>query len=165
MSTLCIPVGENVEKVEVVKFDSNDVVAENELKLTKDEHVNEVTHIYLKCLYCNMDYYGALSEDAKDELSIHIGEIHFEPELLAEFNRTFHSDCNKCDECGLIVVGEYVQKERILLRHPWPVLKVTVKEICAGIDEQVQHETIKQEYIGKDKNATDFLTYKNISKK
>ena len=35
MSTLCIPVGDNVEKVEVVKFDSNDVVAENELKVDK----------------------------------------------------------------------------------------------------------------------------------
>ena len=61
-----------------------------------------------------LPYYGALEDDAKDELSIHIGEIHSEPELMAEFCRTFPSDSNECVECGVKVGGEYVQKE-----HRW----------------------------------------------
>ena len=101
-----------------------------------------------------LPYYGALEEDAKDELSIHIGEIHSEPELMAEFRRTFPSCSDKCLDCGVKVGGEYVQKEHILLKHPWPVLKATVDEVCAGIIEQVENGKTMEKEIDIDKHET-----------
>jgi len=155
LSSLGIPVGDKVEKVQVVDFDANDVVAVNELKLADDDfqHIGQVKSSSLKCPYCDMDY-GALNEDAKEELSIHIGEIHSEPELMAEFSRTFPSSSNECEDCGAKVGGEYVQKEHILLQHPWPMLKATVEEVCAGISEEVEKEKNKEKDIDNDKHET-----------
>ena len=155
MSSVGIPVGDRVEQVQAVEDDANDVVAVNELKLADDNfpHIGEVKSSSLKCPYCDMDY-GALEDDAKDELSIHIGEIHSEPELMAEFRRTFPSCSDKCLDCGVKVGGEYVQKEHILLQHPWPMLKATVDEVCAGIIEQVENGETMEKEIDNDKHET-----------
>ena len=57
----------------------------NELKLEDDNfpHIGQVKSSSLKCPYCDLDY-GILSEDAKDELSIHIADV-FTPQRLTLF--------------------------------------------------------------------------------
>ena len=50
-------------------------------------------------------------------------------DLQEEQVKLFHGGKNKCEECEAEVTGEYVQKEHIMLQHPWPVLKATVEKI------------------------------------
>jgi len=117
VTILGIPVGQ-VEKVRVMEFDMNDIEADN---TSSQEEFN------IKCPVCNLDC-GIASDDAKNELYIHIGEIHSEPELLAEYRKAFPNNCNSCQFCGEKVHGDYVQKEHILLQHPWPTLSAMVGE-------------------------------------
>ena len=58
MMLLGIPVGDKVEKVQVVEFNANDIVAVNEFKLADDDfhHDGQVASSSLKCPYCDMEY-------------------------------------------------------------------------------------------------------------
>jgi len=130
-----IPVGD-LENVQIVEFSMDDVHIQNstidESDLAEESENNHpLTSLAPKCPDCGMDFGD---EDTKEELLIHIGEIHSEVELLAEFIKVFPGGSNKCGECGLEVNGEYVQKEHIMLQHPWPMLKATVEEISPGPD-------------------------------
>ena len=139
VKTLGIPVDGDVEKVQIVEFGGNNVQAGidsvppnlvTESSEPKQDDIKPTSgSTSLKCIQCEMDF-GEVSEDSKDELSIHIGEIHSEVELLAEFYKIFPAGSNICRECGYKVSGEYVQKEHIILHHPWPLLRSTVEELC-----------------------------------
>jgi len=127
LRTFEIPVGD-LEKVQTVEFSVNEAFTDT--SLAKE---SKTTNSSPKCSECGMDF-GEVSEDTKDEVSIHIGEIHSEVELLTEFSKLFPGGSNKCGGCDLEVNGEYVQKEHIMLEHPWPMLKATVEEIIGNVD-------------------------------
>jgi len=135
LACLGIPVGP-VESVEVLDFDVNEVQDDDQIQdLVAEEADDDIVNgnlikYNIKCPECDLDC-GQVNENSKDELLIHVGEIHGEPELLAEFKRAFVTGSNRCGYCGVELCGEYVQKEHILLVHPWPMLKATVEEVFA----------------------------------
>jgi len=130
---LGIPVGP-VERVKVLDFDVNEVQDDHLIRdLVAEKDGDDVVNgnlikYNIKCPECDHNC-GPVNENSKDELLIHVGEIHGEPELLAEFKRAFVTGSNSCGYCGVDLCGEYVQQEHILLKHPWPMLKGTVEEV------------------------------------
>jgi len=81
-----------------------------------------------KCIHCDTIFRDSTPESI-EEITIHLGEVHFEMDLQVEQFRRFLAGSKKCEECAFEITGDYVQKEHILLKHPWPLLKTTVEEI------------------------------------
>ena len=70
-----------------------------------------------KCLLCDCLFLS------KEELRIHIGEVHLDKQLEAQMLKIFPTGCeDKCGVCGQTVETEYVKKEHILVEHPWTTL-------------------------------------------
>merc|ERR1719222_479312 len=60
---------------------------------------------------------------SKDDLRIHIGEVHLDKELEVQLMKIFPTGAkDKCGQCGQTVETEYVKKEHILVEHPWKTL-------------------------------------------
>eukprot|EP00092_Neocalanus_flemingeri_P017347 GFUD01018762.1.p1 GENE.GFUD01018762.1~~GFUD01018762.1.p1 ORF type:complete len:485 (+),score=126.29 GFUD01018762.1:18-1472(+) len=155
LSSLEIPVG-NLEKVQI--FSTSDLQIQNfssdEILAAEFEEINPNKRSSPVCPQCGMNF-GEISEDTKEEIYIHMGEIHSEEELLAECYKVFPDGSNKCEVCNLEVNSDYVKKEHIMLTHPWPMLKATVDELISdsavigmqidGVDLEEQYDDINNE--------------------
>ena len=92
-----------------------------------------------KCSLCDFMFLS------KEELRIHIGEVHLDKELEAQLVKIFPAGCeDKCDQCGQIVETEYVKKEHILVEHPWTALV-----------EQASHKKKSDETLLEDYNEDE----------
>ena len=83
----------------------------------------EIVQNSFKCCECETLFIE------KDDLSIHIGGVHMEEELLTLLSMVFPGDfsaCSVCEEKDLS--SEYEKKEHILLKHPWPPLRALLEE-------------------------------------
>jgi len=81
-----------------------------------------------KCIYCDTVFRDR-TQDSEVDVLVHLGEVHFEKDLFIEQRRIFSNGSNKCAECNDELNGDYIQREHILLEHPWSLLKSTVDEI------------------------------------
>jgi len=96
-----------------------------------------------RCIHCDTVFRDR-TQESLEEVLVHLGEVHFEVDLDTEQKRMFPHRSNKCEECGCVIDSDYVQKEHILLTHPWPILKNTAEEILA-IAELTTKEAINQD--------------------
>ena len=85
-----------------------------------------------KCLHCETNFEDR-STDSIEEMRFHVAEAHLESDLLLENLRLFQNS-NKCGECKENIEGEYVQKEHIILKHPWEMLTSTVNAIISNVN-------------------------------
>ena len=98
------------------------------------------------CPECN--FTTPISE-GKDELYLHIAEIHMEDELLSEVFRVFSGGGNKCAECHEEVEAEYEMKEHIIIKHQWPMLTAVVEQAYAGVEEKKSDDDEVRDGISK----------------
>jgi len=117
----------------------NDLSLDDEKDLSKHDGDQSVEP---RCIHCDTVFRDRTQESLEDIL-VHLGEVHFEVDLDTEHRRLFPHSSNICEECSCVINGDYVQKEHILLTHPWPVLKSTAEEILS-IAELPTKETIDQ---------------------
>jgi len=95
-------------------------------------NIDSVEYKEPKCTYCETKFRDRTQESVED-ICIHLGEVHFEAELFMEQQRRFPNGSSKCDDCGCEIDSSYVQKEHIVLSHPWPLLKATAEEIVGTV--------------------------------
>jgi len=90
----------------------------------------------------------------KDELRIHIGEVHLEEQLESELLKIFPRGCkDKCAKCGQRVEAEYVKKEHILTEHPWTGLIELVEN--ENKVQSVQLEDYNEDDVFEDESSDD----------
>ena len=90
----------------------------------------------------------------KDELRIHIGEVHLEEQLESELLKIFPRGCEvKCAKCGQRVEAEYVKKEHILTEHPWTGLIELVEN--ENKVQSVQLEDYNEDDVFEDESSDD----------
>ena len=90
----------------------------------------------------------------KDELRIHIGEVHLEEQLESELLKIFPRGCkDKCAECGQRVEAEYVKKEHILTEHPWTGLIELVEN--ENRVKSIQLEDYNEDDVFEDESSDD----------
>eukprot|EP00092_Neocalanus_flemingeri_P022107 GFUD01023981.1.p1 GENE.GFUD01023981.1~~GFUD01023981.1.p1 ORF type:complete len:315 (+),score=59.92 GFUD01023981.1:54-998(+) len=85
-----------------------------------------------KCIHCDTMFRDTTPESI-EEITIHLGEIHYESDLQVEQLKLFPLGEGNCGECAAEVIGDYLQKEHTLLEHPWQLLKEATAEIVANV--------------------------------
>jgi len=95
------------------------------------EPVDDIVSKEPKCSHCDTTFRDTTPESI-EEITIHLGEFHFETDLQVEQIKLFPIGKTKCEECGTEVIGDYVQKEHTMLEHPWALLKATTEGIVAN---------------------------------
>merc|ERR1712129_613667 len=96
----------------------------------------------MNCSQCDSSF------DCKDDLKIHLGEVHMEDELLRMLGKIFPEGSDKCADCGHEIDSEYVKQEHIMLEHAWPTLVANVEEIeGAGKGKNAEESDIEEEKV------------------
>ena len=112
--------------------ENSDFESEEEVESAlEDDKISEPS---LDCGQCGTTF------EEKDELRIHIGEVHMEEQLLTELFLTFPGGALSltCVGCGEECSSDYEKREHILLSHPWPSLRAEVDETLAKISEDTK---------------------------
>ena len=75
----------------------------------------------------------------KEDMSIHIGEVHMEEELLTWLAVFFPVGSIECSVCQEATESEYEKKEHTIIKHPWPLLMTALgdKETAAAKNEKI----------------------------
>jgi len=129
---------EDVGSSLLIEITSN-ITDSSENFIGKDPQLHNNGNKEPKCTHCDVRFRD-FSLETVEEITIHLGEAHFEMDLQVEQLRRFPRGLNKCEECDLEITSDYVQREHILLKHPWPLLKMTLEEIVSQGVQDVPEE-------------------------
>ena len=88
-----------------------------------------------RCVHCDTVFRDK-TQESLEEIFVHLGEVHYEVDLDTEQKKLFPNLSNRCEDCNCEIKGDYVQREHILLTHPWSSLKSTAEEIFAVVGNQ-----------------------------
>jgi len=106
------------------------------------EPVDDIVSKEPKCIHCDTTFRDTTPESI-EEITIHLGEFHFETDLQIEQIKLFPIGNTECDECATEVIGDYVQKEHTMLEHPWALLKATTEGIVANAMQGVADDNFE----------------------
>ena len=83
-----------------------------------------------KCTFCGTTSMG------REEMRIHIGNVHLEKELMIAVVQLFPNEIVNCKACGQECGSGYERREHLMVNHPWSGLEVKVLSSEKGAGEK-----------------------------